>query len=141
MEAEHFPLSRGSRHSTGRAARRQAQRDRFKNPEAAAEAGGEARPVLTFLRAAVLQTGGQVVEAVGGAQAAAVVEGLAGHGGHVEEVLPQQGATGTHLLGESADLGDFWRDADEIFELVVWAISKTGGMLLKAKKAPDCQGF
>lgn len=70
--------------------------------------------VLTSLRAAVLLAGGQVLEAVGVAQAAAVVEGLALHGGHVEEVLPQQGPARTHLLGEPADLGDFWRDREEI---------------------------
>lgn len=71
--------------------------------------------VLTFLGAAVLFAGGQVLEAVGVAEAAAVVKGLTLHGGHVEEVLPQQGTTRTHLLRESADLGDFWRDRDEIF--------------------------
>lgn len=70
--------------------------------------------VLTFLRAAVLAAGGQVLEAVGVAQAAAVVEGLALHGSHVEEVLPVQGTARTHLLGESADLGDFCRDREEI---------------------------
>lgn len=65
--------------------------------------------MLTSLRAAVLVAGCQVLEAVGVAQAAAVVEGLAPHGGHVEGVLPQQGPARTHLLGEPADLGDFWR--------------------------------
>lgn len=45
--------------------------------------------------------------------AAAVVEGLTLHGGHVEEVLPEHGTAGTHLFGESADLGDFWRERDE----------------------------
>lgn len=90
------------------------KKHRFKNtPET--QADGDTRALLTFLRAAVLFAGGQVLEAVGVAEAAAVVEGLALHGGHVEEVLPQQGTTRTHLLGESADLGDFWRDRDEKF--------------------------
>lgn len=78
--------------------------------EAAIKAERDARAALTFLRAAVLLAGGQVPEAVGVAKAAAVVEELALHAGHVEEVLPQQGAARAHLVGESADLGDFWRE-------------------------------
>lgn len=77
--------------------------------EPAMKAERDTRAALTFLRAAVLLAGGQVPEAVGVAEAAAVVEELALHAGHVEEVLPQQGPARTHLAGESADLGDFWR--------------------------------
>lgn len=81
--------------------------------EPAIKADRDTRAALTFLRAAVLLAGGQVPEAVGVAKAAAVVEELALHAGHVEEVLPQQGTARTHLVGESADLGDFWRERDE----------------------------
>lgn len=45
-----------------------------------------AHRTLTLLGAAVLGAAGQVLEAVGVALAAAVVEGLALHAGHVEEV-------------------------------------------------------
>lgn len=82
------------------------KRTRIKT-EHAIKADRDTRAALTFLRAAVLFAGGQVPEAVGVAKAAAVVEELALHAGHVEEVLPQRGTTRTHLSGESADLGDF----------------------------------
>lgn len=109
MEAEHFPLSRGSRQRTGRAVGRAKKEAEIKKaPEIRPD--GDPGALLTFSGAAVLLAGGPVNEAVGVAPAAAVVEELALHGGHVEEVLPQQGTTGTHLWGKSADLGDFWRE-------------------------------
>lgn len=40
--------------------------------------------------------------------AAAVVEGLTLHAGHVEEVVAEHGTAGTRVLGEPARLGDFW---------------------------------
>lgn len=66
--------------------------------------------VLTFPGAAVLCAGGEVLEAVGVALAAAVGEGLALHGGHVEEEVLEQGSTGSLLFREPADLGDFCGD-------------------------------
>lgn len=116
MDAEHFPLSRGSRQRTGRAAGTHTHTKKTSETGVEAEPAipeRDARAALTFLGAAVLLAGGPVPEAVGVAEATAVVEELALHAGHVEEVLPQQGAAGTHLAGESADLGDFWRERGE----------------------------
>lgn len=85
--------------------------------EPVVKADRDTRAALTFLGAAVLLAGGPVPEAVGVAEAAAVVEELALHAGHVEEVLPQQGPARTHLAGESADLGDFWRERESYLQL------------------------
>lgn len=109
MDAEHFPLSRGSRQRTGRAVGTPKEKRLGSRRSLRGKQTVTLGPVLTFLRAAVLLAGGQLPEAVGVAQAAAVVEELALHAGHVEEVLPEQGTARTHLAGESADLGDFWR--------------------------------
>lgn len=66
------------------------------------------RFVLTFSWTAVLLAGGEVWEAVGIALAAAVVEGLTPHAGHVEEVAAKEGAAGSLLFGKPADLGNLW---------------------------------
>lgn len=123
MEAEHLPLSSGSRQSTGTAVGGRpagsslaihsircgdASRHHLQTDSEETETGA----VLTFPRAAVLHAGGEVLEAVGVALAAAVAEGLALHGGHVEEEALEQGPTGSLLFGEPADLGDFCGDCN-----------------------------
>lgn len=62
--------------------------------------------LLTFLWTAVLLARGEVLEAVGIALAATIVEGLTLHGGHVEEVAQVEGAARSLLLGKPADLGN-----------------------------------
>lgn len=69
--------------------------------------------ILTFSWAAVLRASSEVSEAIWIAPAATVNKGLALHGGHVEEVEPEEGTTGSHLFGIPADLGNFWGERDD----------------------------
>lgn len=57
---------------------------------------------------AVLHARGQVLEAIGIPLAATIVKGLTLHGGHVEEVAPEEPAAGSLLLGKPTDLGNLW---------------------------------
>lgn len=68
---------------------------------------------LTLLWATVLSAASQVLKAVGVALAAAIVEGLTLHAGHIEEVGAEQGSAGTFVLGEPAHLGDFCVGGEE----------------------------
>ncbi len=73
--------------------------------------------ILTFSWTAVLHARGEVLEAIGVALAAPVVEGLTLHGGHVEEVAGKEGTAGSLLFRKSADLGNFWGEEGQDFEV------------------------
>lgn len=60
------------------------------------------------MRTAVLLARGEVLEAVVIALAAAVVEGLALHGGHIEEVAQVHSTARALLHRKPADLGNLW---------------------------------
>lgn len=133
MEAEHLPLSRGSRQSTGTAVTEDPENMRqwfclsshvmrhtsvFCNATVCTRTGGSHlritqwqhvtvyTSVLTFLWAAVLHARVEVIEVVGIARAAAEREGLTLHGGHVEEVAGKEAPAGPLVSGEPADLGN-----------------------------------
>lgn len=72
-----------------------------------------------LFRTAVLLAGGEVLEAVGVPLAAAVEEGLALHGGHVEEVLWEEGTARSLVFREPADLGNFWYSETCLLALLV----------------------
>lgn len=64
--------------------------------------------------AAVLHTRDVVLEAVEVAHAAAIMEELTLHGGHVEGVTGEQAPAGALLFREPADLRDLWRKESEL---------------------------
>lgn len=76
---------------------------RWQSPQDYSEAARHST-VLTFLWAAVLHAGVEVIEVVGVARAAAEREGLTLHGGHVEEVAVKEAPAGSLVSAEPADL-------------------------------------
>lgn len=73
--------------------------------------------LLTFPWTAVLHARVEILEAVGVPLAAAVVEGLTLHAGHVEEVATEEGTAGSLLFRKPADLGNLWTRQRQGFQL------------------------
>lgn len=153
MDAEHFPLSRGSRQSTGTAVKEDKKHNEhsvsaahlyctwnanFSLYKVTAETPVRFRFTintlrLTFFWAAVLCAWGEVLEAIGVALAATVIKGLTLHGGHVEEVAVKQAAAGSLLFGKPTDLGNLWGEEwqdlrlglEQDSKVIVYLVHKT----------------